>query len=494
MSIRRYYYRPMNTPFFPPWRSRLAVLGRRTAQTLGQTTLSQLQQHLRDFLPAPLLSTEDEGPNSRERVFSLRLTFECFLWQMLQPKTSCREVVRQIQALFRLHGKGPVDDGDSAYVQARLRLPRQRLESALHLTAQAADRRAGSGGQLQGRPVKVVDGSTTQLADTARNQKRYPQPTSQKPGCGFPVLKFVVLFSLASGALLNVLLGSLHHHDLRLLRGLWDQLKKGDILLGDRAYGEYTTLASLPPQGVDVVARLHHRRKVDFRKAQRLGKNDGLFVWTKGCRQSEILSATEWALLPGQITVRILRFTATIRGFRSRRVTLVTTLLDPKLFPAGDLIALYARRWRLELCLRDLKTTMGMEALRCKTPDMAEKELLAYLVAHNLIRCVMAEAVARAPVDLERVSFKGSVDALRQYSAAIARARSQKMRRQLWEDLLLNLVRDLVRHRPHRIEPRAVKRRPKPYPLLNQPRQRFVEISHRNRYWKGRPRNFRGLN
>ena len=245
---------------------------------------------------------------------------------------------------------------------------------------------------------------------------------------------------------------------------------------------------------MDVVARLHHRRKVDFRKAKRLGKNDGLFVWRKGAQQSEILSADEWALLPAQITVRIIRFSATIRGFRSRRITLVTTLLDPKLFPAQDLVGLYARRWRLELCLRDLKTTMGMEQLRCKTPDMAEKELLAYLVAHNLIRCLIAEAVARYPVDLERVSFKGSVDALRQYSDAIAKARNPKMRRQLWEDLLLNLTRDLVRSRPNRSEPRAIKRRPKPYPLLNQPRRRFKEIPHRNRYWKGRPRNYRSLN
>jgi hypothetical protein len=137
---------------------------------------------------------------------------------------------------------------------------------------------------------------------------------------------------------------------------------------------------------------------------------------------------------------------------------------------------------------------MGMEQLRCKSPDMAEKELLAYLVAHNLIRCLIAEAVVRYQVDLERVSFKGSVDALRQYSDAFAKARSHKMRRQLWEDLLLNLARDLVRYRPNRQEPRAVKRRPKPYPLLNQPRRRFVEISHRSRYWKGRPRNYRSLN
>jgi hypothetical protein len=197
--------------------------------------------------------------------------------------------------------------------------------------------------------------------------------------------------------------------------------------------------------------------------------------------------------LPAQITVRILRFTATIRGFRARRVTLVPPLLDPKRYPAEQLIGLYARRGCLELCLRDLKTTMGLEPLRCKTPDMAEKELRAYLVAHNLIRCVMAEAVARYAVDLERVSFKGSVDALRQYSAEMAKAPSRKLRRQLWEDLLLNLARDLVRYRPNRTEPRAVKRRPKPYPLLNQPRHRFREIPHRNRYWKGRPRNYRSL-
>jgi hypothetical protein len=484
----------MHTPYFPALRSRLAALGRRTLQTVRQTTLVQLQQHLRDLLPAPLLSSEDEGPNSRDRVFCLRLTFECFLWQMLKPRTSCREVVRQVQALFRLHSLGSVDEGDSAYVQARQRLPRQRLEQALEATARAADRRVGCATQLQGRPVKVVDASTTQLADTVENQNRFPQPTSQKPGCGFPVIRFIGLLSLSSGAILNVRMDSLRSHDLRLWHRLSEELEPGDIVLGDRAFGEYTTAASLPQKGVDLVARLHHQRKVDFRKAKRLGKNDGLFVWTKGYQQSQILSASQWALLPSQITVRIIRFTATIRGFRSRRITLVTTLLDPKLYPAEQLASLYARRWRLELCFRDIKSTMGMEQLRCKSPEMAEKELLVYLIAHNLIRCIIAEAVARFAVDLERISFKGAVDSLRQYSAALAQARSHKMRRQLWEDLLLNLARDLVPLRPNRREPRAIKRRPKPYPLLNQPRHRFVEISHRSRYWKGRARNYRALN
>jgi hypothetical protein len=484
----------MLTPFFPAWRSRLAALGRRSAQSLRQATLGQLQQQLRDLLPVPLLSTQEDGPNSRERVFTLRLTFECFIWQLLNPGTSCREVTRHVQALLRLCGRAPLDDGDSAYIQARWRLPKERLEKALSATAQAADDRVKSTPRLQGRPVKVVDGSTTQLADTPPNQKQYPQPCSQKRGCGFPVLKFVVLFSLSSGAILKVVLGSLRHHELRLFHRLWNYLKRGDILLGDRSFSDYATVAGLNQRGVDVVARLHHGRKVDFRKAQRLANKDGLFTWERNCQQSRIFSSSAWQRLPPQIKVRIIRFSVTIRGFRNRRLTLVTTLLDPRLYPAADLAGLYARRWRLELCLRDVKTTLGMEQLRCKSPAMVEKELLAYLVAYNLVRCVMAEAITRSWVDLERVSFKGTLDALRQYSAAISAARNRKTRRRLWEDLLLALIGDLIPNRPGRREPRAIKRRPKPYPLLNRPRQKFVEISHRSRYWKGRRRNYRGLN
>jgi len=484
----------MLTPFFPPWRSRLAALGRRSAQSVRQATLGQLQQQLRDLFPAPLLSTEDDGPNSRERVFTLRLTFECFIWQLLNPGTSCREVTRHVQALLRLSGRAPLDDGDSAYVQARRRLPKGRLEKALSATAHAADDRVKPPAVLQGRPVKVVDGSTTQLADTPQNQKRYPQPSSQKRGCGFPVLKFVVLFSLNSGALLEVVMGSLRQHELRLFSRLWNCFKRGDILLGDRAFSDYATVAGLGQRGVDVVARLHHARKVDFRKAQRLAKKDGVFTWERNYQQSSIFSARVWKRLPTQIKVRILRFSVTIRGFRNRRLTLVTTLLDPTLYPAAELVGLYARRWRLELCLRDVKTTLGMEQLRCKSPQMAEKELLAYLVAYNLVRCVMAEAIGQSPADLERVSFKGTLDALRQYGAAIVRARNRKTRLRLWEDLLLVVIRDLLPNRAGRREPRAIKRRPKPYPLLNRPRHEFVEISHRNRYWKGRRRNYRGLN
>jgi hypothetical protein len=484
----------MQTPFFPAFRPQLAPCRRRATQQIRQATLAQLEHYLQGIFPPHLLAQADEGDNSRDRIFNLSLTLQCFLWQVLKPNTACREVVRQVQALFRLLGRGLVDEGTSAYCQARARLPKDRLKRILAATAATADRRAGSGGRLAGRAVKVVDGSSTQLPDTAQNQQRYPQPATQKRGCGFPVLKFLLLFSLNSGSVLNVVMASLHHHDLRLLRQLQGELAAGDILLGDRAYGEYTTLATWPQAGVDVVARLHQCRRVDFRKADRLAKNDGLFVWTKGCQQSEVLSPQEWAQLPAQITVRMIRFTATIRGHRARRLTLVTSLRDPILYPAEQLIALYARRWRLELCLRDLKTTLGMEQLRCQTPDLAEKELLTYLIGHNVIRCLMAETIARHQVDLERLSFKGTIDAARQYTAAILQARSRSMRTQLWDDLLLNLARDLVPARPNRCEPRAVKRRPKPFPLLTKPRWKFKETPHRNRHWKSKPRNYRALN
>ena len=423
----------------------------------------------------------------------MRLTCECFLWQMLKPRTACREVVRQVQALACLQGKGTVDENASAYIQARQRLPQECLERVLAATAQAAERRAAGSSQLQGRPIKVVDGSSVQLPDTAANQKAYPQPSGQKPGCGFPVLKLVVLFSLASGALLEVVLGNLHQHDLRLFQRLWEGLKAGDILLGDRAYGDYVTLAGLPRQGVDVVARLHQRRKVDFRRAKRLGHQDGVLVWRKGCMQSTILTPEQWAALPDEIQVRIVRFTAACRGFRTQRITLVTTLLDARLYPAAELVALYLRRWRIELCLRDVKTTLGLEQLRCQSPAMVRKELLAGLIAHNLIRGVMAEAAQVHAAQLERLSFKGAVDALRQYSAVLAQARTNRLKRKLWQDLLRTLACDLVPLRPGRTEPRALKRRPKPFPLLNRPRRKFIELPHRNNRWHGGPRKFQGL-
>ena len=330
----------LSTPFFPALRAQLAALGQRTAHSLRHLDFPPLAAKLRALLPPQWLAAEAEGPNSRERIYSLRLTLECFVWQMLKPQTACREVVRAVQALFQSVDKGSVNEKTSGYIQARQRLPKERLEKAVAAPAATADRRVPDQGQLNGRPVKVVDCSTTQLPDTAANQARYPQPSSQKAGCGFPLLKFLVFFSLGSGALLKGVLDHWKNHDLRRLHRAWEFLCKGDILLGDRAYADYITLACLPRQAVEVGARLPGTRKPDFRRAhQRLGRQDALFDWQKGGQQSAILSAEEGLAVPEKIPVRLLRFYARSRG-RKQRVTLVTTLLDPVAYPAEKLIAL----------------------------------------------------------------------------------------------------------------------------------------------------------
>jgi hypothetical protein len=461
---------------------------------LRHATLDQLERFFAGSFPPQLLAQTDQGPNSRERDFPLRRTFWLFLSQVLTPHTACRSVVRQAQAFLGLHSDQQIDSVTSAYVTARGRLPIERLEKALHHTATGADQRAGgSRGSVAGRPVKVVDATSTQLPDTPENLRRYPQPSTQKPGCGFPVMKVMALFSLASGAVLHVVKESLHWHDLRLFRRLWGCLRCNDIVVGDRAFSDSVSLASLPTRAVDVIGRLHQRRRPDFRRGkQRRGKCDALFTWTKPWLRPHYLTAKQWQLVPPQITVRILRGRISQRGFRTRQLILVTTLLDPKLSPAEELFAVYQRRWRRELCFRDLKTTMGMETLSRRSPKMVHKELLMYLIAHNLIRCLMAEAAGIYDVALDRISFKGAIDATRHFSNALAKARTKKQRRRLEAALLKILAEDQVPDRPGRREPRAVKRRPKPYPLLNKPRDKYQDIPHRSRYTKKTTTNSRG--
>lgn len=480
----------MTTPFFPQWRSRLAAFGQRV-QHVQRASLDELEHYFAPVFPPQLFSQSDEGINSRERDFPVRRTFWLFLSQILTPRTACRSVVRQAQALLGLYSGKQIDSATSAYVTARRRLPVQRLESALQHAAATADQRSRSPhGTLAGRPIKVVDATSTQLPDTPKNQRRYPQPSTQKPGCGFPVMKVMALFSLTSGAVLQVVRESLHWHDIRLFRRLWRFLRPNDIVLGDRAFGDYVSLASLPKRAVDLICRLHQGRRLDFRHCkQRLGKHDALFVWTKTPVRPKYLTRRQWKSVPEEITVRVLRRAIAQRGFRTRQVILVTTLLDADTYPADELFALYQRRWRLELCFRDLKTTMGMETLSCQSPQMVHKELLMYLIAHNLIRCLMAEAAGIHEVPLDRISFKGSIDATRHFSNAMAKARTRKQQRRLETMLLEILAEDQVPDRPGRREPRAVKRRPKPYPLLTRARRRYKEIPHRNRYKKTQHEN-----
>lgn len=473
------------TPFFPAWRPRLARLGQHVHR-LRHQSLMHLDLLFGPLLPSWLLAQADEGPNSREQIYSVRRTFFGFLYQVLNPDCPCREVVRQIQSLFALFSSRRVSEDTGAYCIARGRIP---LDVLARLRCAVAAHAAKAEELWMGLRVRVLDGTAVSMPDTHANQRTYPQSAEQKPGCGFPFMKIVGIFSLSTGVLLDYSRGNKHQHELSLLHRLLDVFKSGDLVLADRGFSCYSLLALLWGKRVPALMRLHHARSGDLRRGKRLGKNDRLIVWRKpqNCERKYI-SMKLWKRLAPELPVRILRYRLCCAGYRTRSVTLVTTLLDPELYPAEQLALLYARRWQIELWFRDLKTAMGMNVLRCQSPKMIHKELEMFFIAYNLIRCLMIQASRDYQVDLNRLSFQGTVDSIRQFSAALAQARSGKRQKHLMRDLLQAIAADLVPYRPGRREPRAVKRRPNPCAYLTKPRHKFKDSQHRNRYWKNKPR------
>lgn len=464
-----------NTPFFPAWSARLNPMGSHSGRVLRPVTamtLCQLEKCFAPWIPAQLFPKAAEHQNSRDRCYTRWRTFWSMLWQALHPLASGREVVRQLQALFDLEDGPQLCPEDGAYCRAKARLPLEEFPKALRATAKHADQLAPPLQLLRGRPLQVVDGSALTLADTPKHRAAYPpiEPTDTPT---FPQLRLVVLFSLVSGAIFAAAHGSLLVSELALLHSLAAQLCTGDILVGDRGFGSFPVIAWLQVHRIDFLGRT--TRRIDGRRRlRRLGPNDWLLLWqaSPSCT-SPWLSPLVQALLPRQMTLRTVKGSCFQKGFRVRRVTVVTTLLDPQLYPASEILQAYLRRWRLEMCLDDLKTSLQMETLRGRTPATLQRELYSRLIAHNLIRCTMAQAASVHHVPLERLSFKGSLDAVRHFAHAMARARSRARRQRLWNLLLQTLAGDLVPERPGRREPRAVKRRKNKYPRLDAPRHKF---------------------
>jgi hypothetical protein len=472
-----------DTPFFSAWCSFLNPMGGRTTQTFRQVrayTLCQLENCFGPWMPSELFPKAPEKQNSRDRAYTRWRTFWCMLWQALHPNASGRKVVRQLQALFRLEGGSRISEDDGAYCRARARLPLDQFPKALAATAKAADQQAPAMTLLQGRPLKAADGSAlTLLADTPKNRKAYPPlQCADKPS--FPMMRIVVLFSLLSGAIVALAQGSLAVSELSLLSSLLGQLNAGDILLGDRGFGNYPLIGLLKHLlHIDFIGRT--TRRVDGRRRlKRLASKDWLIRWQKGPKASPWLSVLQWTSLPAEMTLRAIKGSCSRRGFRVRQITVVTTLLDPELYPAEQILQAYLRRWRLEMCLDDLKTTLELEQLRSRSPEMAQKEVYMRLIAHNLIRCTMAQAATEHEVSLERISFKGSLDAIGEFTEAMAKARSQKKRQEIWDELLRTLAADLVPQRAGRRQPRAVKRKKNKYPRLNAPRHKFRDHPKRS--------------
>ena len=477
------------TPFFSAFGPLL--FGRRAHRKLPviEEDLGQLQSVFGGYLPKGSLARSRKGANSRQRLFTTESTFWAFLFQVLSPQCACREVVRKVQAWWKASGKRRISTNTSAYCQARSRLPLATLFRIFTAVAATLQRRVlQREWWLGGRRVRILDGSALSMPDTPANQKRWPQLSSQKPGCGFPLLRLVGIFCLSSGALLRYAFGNKHEQENHLARQLLDVLEKNDVLLADRGFCSFGLFSVLLARGVDCVMRLHQARRHDLRQGRRLGHNDRLVQWRKGSARRNDPWAAEHGSLPETLTVRLVRFRIAVPGFRTREIILATTLLDPLAYPAEALAQLYAERWQIELRYREIKTTMGADVLRCRTPRMIEKELCLNAIGYNLIRCVMQESAQRHDVALERLSFKGSLDTVRHFADRIHAASGKpRCQRQLYDELLALIASDPLPHRPQRCEPRARKRRPKPYQLLNQPRHKMRVIAHRNRYRATKP-------
>lgn len=477
----------MATPDFPDWAGGFAAQLQKLRSTAAPT-LHQFELLFAPWIAHWRLAQQDEGPHSRDRRWNLRLVFWTFAWQVAQAGASCREAIRQARARCHNAGRPLPPEPDSPYCQARGSLPLEPLQE-IHdaLCAQAQEGLAAKD-LWCGHRVLVVDGSSVTAPDTPANQAVFPQQSVQKSGCGFPIIRLVALLSLATGMLTAWATGPWLSHEVGLLQTLWDSVGAGDVLLADRGFCNWALLAQCLQRNLHAVFRVKGIRRSDFRCGKRLSRNERLVQWRKTWAPAKTVTAQEWALLPEVLTLRLVRCQLNIPGFRTRQVILVTTLLDSEKYPPEALAQLYFRRWAMELSLRNLKTTLQMDQLSCKNPENLEREIRMHFVVHNLVRRLMLEAARRHRVCLERVSFAGSLAAARRYGEALLQTRSQRQRQALIEELFATVATDLVPDRPGRREPRAMKRRPKPYPLLTRHRKKFKEIEHRdNHYRKKKP-------
>jgi hypothetical protein len=399
------------------------------------------------------------------------LTLWAFLWQVLGADKSCRQTVANVlMSLALSHEPADIDTG--LYCRARAKLsPAVLRRLAVHV-----------GRELEGaspkewvwndRHVHLIDGSSSRLPDTEENQKAFPQAKSQKKGLGFPLIRWVALLGLATATIQDFAYGPYagkETGETALFRQLLDQLQRGDIVLADRYYCSYFMVALLLSRGVDVVARLHQKRKYDFRRGQHLGEGDHIVTWHRP-KRPEWMSEDVYASMPETIRMREVIGRIDAPGYRVQELVVATTLLDADAYEADDIMELYSERWQVELDIRTLKVTLGMSDLRCQTPFMVEREIWAHILAYNLIRKVGAQVAEQKKVSPRSISFKATKQAVLggwQQATQLQGADYVRL-----EKVMLKILRkQKVGHRPGRCEPRAIKVRPKPHKLLTEPRQ-----------------------
>ena len=416
-----------------------------------------------NLLTSPeLFSTVEKSvPKYRERKYPPTETLSMFLSQAMSTDRSCQNIVNGMAVQRLINGLPPHSTYTGSYCKARQRLRMSLISELVCCTGQLIDTQLPMDWRWQGRRVRLVDGTTVTMPDTTENQEAYPQQSGQKPGLGFPICRIVGIICLASGSIVNAAMGPYKGKgadEQTLLRGMLDSFESGDIVVGDAYFGGYFLLAELMSRGVDAVFEQYGARKksTDFRKGQKLATKDHLITYAKPKKKPDWMTEEYYRSAPNTLTVRELKVGKKI---------LVTTLLYPKDTPKYSLKELYKDRWHVELDLRNIKTTMGMETFSCKSPEMVEKEMWVYLLAYNLIRLVMAQSASLADLLPRQISFKHTLQIwlAHRYQRDCAADKTLNI-------LCLLIAENCVGNRPGRIEPRAVKRRHKPYSLLMKPR------------------------
>ena len=454
----------------------------------GAKDFHSLESLAGGWLPSAWLAGLKKLPLKRLRWLPLHLVFWAFLSMVLSPGSSCRESQRSIAAWWQRRGRLWRNPCSSAFCMARARLPLAWLRGLWWRAAESLWAAAPDLPGCHGRRVLVVDGTSVKTPDTVANRALWPQPTSQKPGCGFPHVNVVGIFCLASGALLRAAHGMYKTSEARLFALIRRMLKKGDIIVTDRGFFSFANLAFLPQRGADMVVRGKYAKKLDWRTGKHLGKNDRLITMKRPADKdaSRVMSARLWRRLPQTITVRQVLAIVERPGFQSKELLITTTLLDPLQWPVETLVALYERRWRVELNFDDIKTTMQAAEMRCQSPAMVRRERILHAIAYNLIRRIMLQSAMQGGKAVDKMSFKGTLDTVRHWQHNTAAQTSAKTRTQAREAMLNLCAADLLPQRPGRSEPRVLKRRPKPYQSMTRPRPEMRVSPSRNH--KGRPK------
>jgi putative transposase len=408
-------------------------------------------------------------------VYSTVVTLWAFLGQVLRDgkEASCQSAVAAVvtyQELAALPAP-TADTGD--YCRARAKLSQEALRDLTVEVAEELEQQADAAWLWKGRHTKLVDGFTFTMPDTEANQDEYPQQASQKQGIGFPIARACVILSLATACAMDLAVGPYvgkETGETALLRSLLDSLQVGDVVVADRFYCSFMMIALLLRRGVDVCARLHQRRHVDFRRGKRLGKYDHLVEWKRPAKPPWMDEAI-YAWIPEKIVLREMRFNVFQPGYRVQALTIVTTLTDPEAFTAEDIAQLYGFRWNSELDIRAIKQSLHLDHVRCKSPEMVRNELWTTLLGYNLVRTTAAAAALLHGRQPRQISFTGACQhLLNSWMVLSANVVTPEAALRLCQTLLERISRVIVANRPGRIEPRVLKRRRHRYPLMKKPR------------------------